>query len=223
MSYETRQAEAIDKFLEGLGVPEDERGPHRLIFLGADAAGGACQLCGHAPIKYRFHLADKEKGGSIIAGSECIVNHKFIPAEVVAKVKTSRKRLEEGAKYPASEAQIRFIRSLLKQANQEEPIGLDAISKDMAKREITRLKKLLAIDSYVDRPYTQSELSQEDRLHVEWAIRELESLIRITGRKEDKLLEMLRTLLDKGWAFTEGRKDWTRKTIERQREWAKSF
>lgn len=104
-AFTTRQANGINAFFEEVGVPEDQRNVSRLKLANATIGQSACGVCGHAPIKYIFHLTDSENGGDLHVGSECIETYMAANGDLVAQVKSTKKQLVDQAKKAKRQAE----------------------------------------------------------------------------------------------------------------------
>lgn len=94
--FTARQANGLNRFFDSIGVAEEDRDINRLVFVGAKHGDGAC-FCGH-PIKNQFLLTDREKGGTLVAGSECILSYPGAQAALKGSIKEGMKRLKAEAK-----------------------------------------------------------------------------------------------------------------------------
>lgn len=81
-TFSTRQANGISAFFDSVGIPESERDVTRLVLVTTSVdneCASVCTVCGHAGIKYLFHLQDKDHRGmdypTLIAGSNCIESY----------------------------------------------------------------------------------------------------------------------------------------------------
>jgi hypothetical protein len=63
--------------------------------------GGACQMCGHKPIKWHHVLHNQQTNRDLIVGSECINNYKVITGEQVIFSRRFKKAAEYlNGRYP---------------------------------------------------------------------------------------------------------------------------
>lgn len=79
MTFSTRQANGIRSFFNALGIDESEHDVSDLVLVTTSVdnqCASVCGVCGHAGIKYLFHLQHREFRGmdypTLIAGSNCI-------------------------------------------------------------------------------------------------------------------------------------------------------
>lgn len=102
-TFSTRQANGIRAFFDSLGMPESEHDVTRLVLVTTSVdheCASICTVCGHAGIKYLFHLQDRDHRGmdwpTLIAGSNCIETYMeangVLRHEVSSKLKSLKKR-----------------------------------------------------------------------------------------------------------------------------------
>jgi len=56
--------------------------------------GGACQMCGHKPIKWHHVLHNQQTNRDLIVGSECINNYKVVTGEKIVFPERFKKATE---------------------------------------------------------------------------------------------------------------------------------
>lgn len=96
-SFSTRQANGINAFFERIGVPEDKRDVRRLRLIDSYVGRGSCEVCGHSPIKYHFVLTDEDRGGRLVAGSDCITTYMSANGALSSVISGELKKLKREA------------------------------------------------------------------------------------------------------------------------------
>ena len=127
-SFTDKQAERIHTFMRGLGVPEESIDTKRLVLFNYTAnQHRVCDICGHRPIKHEYHLKDKEFGGDMVAGSECILTYLQIDKHTLdrmrKRVTAQQKKRQVEADAEAMKRAIKFIDYYLERLEKPSDFG----------------------------------------------------------------------------------------------------
>lgn len=115
-NFTKRQAAGIERFFESIGRPEDTRSADRLEWFNYHYAanGDACGICGHF-IKHVFHLKDREFGGLLYAGSDCIESYLQVTGQVLSSFRAYKKKAIKDFKNRDKKVALQMVSDLIEE------------------------------------------------------------------------------------------------------------